>query len=635
MIKKCLLVIFYLMTTLTFAQQYDYSVMGIPDSLKVNASAVVRLDETAIRVTSVKSMLILTRQIVTVLDANGLSSVDRTFYYDKSSKITNLEAIVYDTNGKEIKRIKKKDFIDHSVADGFSVFTDNRALSMDYTPTGYPFTIEVKSEIETNNTGVIRPWLPVNAYNQSLMKSEYRISYPTDMELKSKEYNFSGFDVKKIQTQASRIYVIENIPALRYEEYAPSVTKLFPFVRFGLNKFALEGTEGVADSWKDFGLWMNEKLLNDVKEIPLETQLSIKKLVEQEKDPIAKAKKIYKYVQDKTRYISVQVGIGGWKPMKAADVDRLGYGDCKALSNYTKALLEVVGIPSFYTVIYGGIQRQDVLDDLVSIQGNHAILTIPYEDKNYFMECTSQTTPFGYQGKFTDGRMALLIKPEGGELVKTDETSDVENSQKSKGSFVVDAQGDFKGEVVILSGGTQYESKYLLSRKAKEEQDKFYKNYFFNIENLKVNTLQFEDDRDNVQFKETVNVQAEHYATLSGERILFPANAFNVNRLVPQRYRSRKLPFQIERGYQDYDEIIIQLPQGYVVEGLPQNTILNTKYGDYKTEYTLQGTDKVVVIRSLLLKRGKYPKEEYEEFRKFMEITARNDNAKISLIKNK
>jgi hypothetical protein len=56
------------------------------------------------------------------------------------------------------------------------------------------------------------------------------------------------------------------------------------------------------------------------------------------KEPIMKAKLIYDYVQQKSRYVSIQVGIGGWKPMDASDVDRLGYGDCKGLTNYTKAL---------------------------------------------------------------------------------------------------------------------------------------------------------------------------------------------------------------------------------------------------------------------------------------------------------
>ncbi len=55
-------------------------------------------------------------------------------------------------------------------------------------------------------------------------------------------------------------------------------------------------------------------------------------------------------MQDKTRYISVQIGIGGWKPMLADDVNKLGYGDCKGLTNYTKALLEAVDVPSYYTL---------------------------------------------------------------------------------------------------------------------------------------------------------------------------------------------------------------------------------------------------------------------------------------------
>src|SRR5690554_7717907 len=103
----------------------------------------------------------------------------------------------------------------------------------------------------------------------------------------------------------------------------------------------------------------------------------MRKLVENESDTRKKAEKIYKYVQDRTRYVSIQLGIGGWKPMNAKDVDRLGYGDCKALANYTKALLDAVDSPSYYSIIHNSPTKRDVTQDFVSMQGNHGILAIP------------------------------------------------------------------------------------------------------------------------------------------------------------------------------------------------------------------------------------------------------------------
>ena len=80
---------------------------------------------------------------------------------------------------------------------------------------------------------------------------------------------------------------------------------------------------------------------------------------------IGKAKKIYQYVQDNTRYISVQVGIGGMQPITAKEVDLVKYGDCKGLTNYTKSLLDIVGVKSNYTRLYASASNQISVDKIL------------------------------------------------------------------------------------------------------------------------------------------------------------------------------------------------------------------------------------------------------------------------------
>ncbi|PKP16175.1 MAG: DUF3857 domain-containing protein, partial [Bacteroidetes bacterium HGW-Bacteroidetes-23] len=222
---------------------------------------------------------------------------------------------------------------------------------------------------------------------------------------------------------------------------------------------------------------------------------------------------------------------------------------------------------------------------------------------------------------------------DGGKITDTKAYSEKNNSQITSANYSLHNNGSISGKVTIKSLGTQYDRKYLLERKSKDDLDKHYKNYFSTINNLQWKNPVFKNDKSAIEFTENIDLEAENYASKSGQRLMFALNAFNQYSSVPKRYRTRNSPFEISRGFYDYDDININLPDNFSVESIPESVEFNEKFGHYKAEIQLND-NKVVYKRSLTINKGFYSKTEYEEYRKFIEKIAKNDNAKLVLIQN-
>ena len=84
-------------------------------------------------------------------------------------------------------------------------------------------------------------------------------------------------------------------------------------------------------------------------------------------------------MQNKTRYIAVGLGIGGWLPCSRDEVNKKDMEIVKALTNYMRILLNEAGIPSKYCVINSSSSQVSFDPEFPSMGGNHAILMIPTE----------------------------------------------------------------------------------------------------------------------------------------------------------------------------------------------------------------------------------------------------------------
>jgi hypothetical protein len=249
------------------------------------------------------------------------------------------------------------------------------------------------------------------------------------------------------------------------------------------------------------------------------------------------------------------------------------------------------------------------------------------------MECTSQIHPFGFQGDFTDDRNVLIIKPDGGEIVSTKTFSEVENIKIIKGSYAISPEGNLSGKINIVSKGLQYDNEFGKERLSREEQIKRYKDEFDNINNLSIKKISFSNDKNNVQFTEDLELQAESYAQNTGGKLMFAVNAFDQNSYVPKKYKTREFPFEIERGYSNEDEIEISLPEGFSVEAKPNDNEITNEFGSYKIEFITAENNKIICKRKLTIKKGFFESSKYENYRKFRETIARTDNSKILITK--
>lgn len=632
--RQIIIFTFFLSSVFCFSQDNIYSSRNIPDNLKKDANAVVRLNTLDITLESPSAMYETQKRVITVLNKQGNENIDTYVYYDDNIKIKKLQVLVYDDYGNLIKKFKERDFKDVSAVAGGTLYSDSRGKYLEYTPVSYPYTIEFICETINKNTAFIQPYYPVNDYYLSVENSAYSITYPEEITIRTKEKGFENFNLKKEEKNNKINFKVENIVAITPEDYSPSLSVLAPIVLVGANKFALKGVYAEVENWEDFGRWMYNNLIKDTHDLPTETRLAIQRLVEGETNVIDKAKKIYEFIQNKVRYISVQVGIGGWKPFNVSKVDQLSYGDCKALTNYTMALLKEVGIESYYTIVYARGSQKSIEKDFASMQGNHAILNIPQANgEDIWLECTNQKLPFGFIGNFTDDRDVLVITPEGGEIKHTKEYKYEENTQTIKGVFSISNEGTIDANVNVVSKGIKYDKKYWLDTESERDLDAHYKRRWSYINGLDINEISIINDKDSIAFLEKVSFNAPNYSKIIGNRMLFDLNIVNRNIHIPDRYRLRKLPFQIKRGFKDVDSIEIKLPFGYKIESKPNNVTINNKFGGYKSNLNVIDESKLIYIREFIIRDGDFPKEDYEDFRNFYKEVSKNDDAKIALIK--
>lgn len=618
----------FLLTILTiFIHAQDYSINNIPQSLMEDADAVVRVDNGYFKILSVDKALYEIKHAVTILNEDAENRAYLVMGYDKLSSLFDIEVNIYDENGKRIRKVKSGEINDRS-AYSDNLFSDSRIKYVDGRQEEFPYTIEYSYTKKYNFLYTIPNWAFSNSGNISVVSSKCTLEYPVDIGARYKENNFDGTKAEK-EEKGNKIiqWEMKEIPVSEYERYGPPQTELTPNLTLGVAKFSFEGYEGDMSTWDGLAKWQLE--LNKGRDnVSPETIDKLNKLIP-DLSRQEKIETVYKYVQKNTRYVSIQEGIGGLQPFPASVVDEVGYGDCKALTNYTKSLLKAVGIDAYYTKIYAGSNPSKIDPDFPSQFSNHVILAVPNEGDTIWLECTSQTNPMGYLGKFTGDREALLINESGGHIVKTTSYSAEGNNQTMAVDIKVDENGHANVKSNTTYQGIMADGMLYRSTQSYDDQKEFLENRIdiptFEILDFKIER----NDQDVVQYAE---IWVNKLLSKSGTRLFLQPNVMNKNYFVPLKYKERLTDIMVRSSYHEYDTVNFELPKGYRIEASFPPVKIESEFGDYSAEIIANEDGKFQYVRHFFQKKGRFKAANYSSYLDFHKKIVRADKKKIALI---
>ena len=605
----------------------DLSVHRIPVELLADADAVIRFSNTTFDIRSAQKMSVTVHSVVTLMNHKADYEVLRVFY-DQHSSAKIVSAEIFDAGGKSVRKLKKREIQDKSAYQVETLFSDVRYLELEMRHGTYPYSVEYTYEQEYTETQNYPDW-HVQGFRESVQTAELVMTTPVDLPVHSKWINSTAtLNHRDDGTSHTYTAVLSSMPAIDKEPHCPPAHDIFPRLMTSPQAFKVEGFKGSMQNWNAFGRFMYE--LNMGSHVLSDHMVNIvQMLVAGEDDPVRRIDILYDYLKTNMRYVSVQLGIGGWKAFDAKYVESNKYGDCKALTWFMKGMLEEIDIAAYPALISTNAMPL-FHDDFVSPGAfNHVILHVPEHD--IWLECTSNTSPTGYLGEGSAGKPVLLITPDGGIVSQTPETDKTSSLHETRDSIFLKDENWTVHSHQTFTGGAHELCRALEYYYGEEERQEYFVEHFpLAIQSIANVAYHADDDQPSATCAYQLTLR--HLGSQSGPRYFLPLTPLN-NFDMECGSARRKLDYLISETINEQNQSVITLPEGYEIESLPSQQNINLpEVGSYTLRAKIEG-GQLHVDRKLQLEKSRIRPELYSDLCNFFKMIRRADGLRVVLIR--
>ena len=599
----------------------EYSFLTLPPDLPKATHEVIREHELRYEMADAGHGSIYERQVVTILREEGRGYEQLAAFYDKDSKVREFYLAAYDQFGQEIDVVKKGKAEDYLYNDRVSFLADDRVMVAKVYCTSYPCTVvrETRKDVANSNLMGFPAWSP-QRYNAATVKSSFTVVLPSDNDLlyqlnrlpEPTKTSEGGFDTYH--------WSVSDLPVVLAEPYAPPYTDALPYARIVPRRVEIEGRTVDYSDWQGFAAF-NAGLYRDRQELPAALRAEVHELTDGLTSDREKITALYKFMQERMRYVGIQLGIGGWQPFPADYVEENRFGDCKALTNYLMAMLAEAGVASNPVVIYWGDQQYRPKKDFATNTFNHVLLYAPSEDM--YMECTSNLSPAGYLGSGKYDRNALLLTETGGDLVRMPPALPETHGITRTSRITLDTDGNATVNLHAEYRGSEQENLRRFHQEAGGNESKLRESLHARDYLPDVTGTHFELSIDPDRPVVTLDYETTRprYARKMGSRMFIPLAAALASPVpVPDPVDERHLPVDFDEVGRYTDEVLLDLPDNLRLESGAdgETTTLENEIGTYVSTITNNGDGTLTWSRTLTLRKAQLPAAEYDAMRKFL-----------------
>lgn len=599
--------------------------------------SILLYSEVNVTVVAVDKIKTVVREAYKVLRPQGRDRGIAYVYLNSTRKVNALHGWCIPAQGRDYE-VKDKEAVEIAppMIAGAELIDDVK-LKMLRIPAPDPGNI-VGYEYEVEERPLLLQDMWLFQENVPVRESRYTLQLPSGWEYKASWLNYP--EVKPMHIGSSLQWVVSDVKAIHREADMPPIRGLegqmvISFLPPGgpaLNGFS---------NWQQMGDWY-QNLLNGRLDASVEIKQKTVALTAAMPAQVDKMKSLARFVQHDVRYVAIELGVGDWQPHPAAEVFKHHYGDCKDKATLMRSMLREIGVESYHVVI--NTRRGSVTPSTPAHHGfNHAILALkvppgvadaslvatiqhPKLGKLLFFDPTDDLTPFGQIRGPLQSNYALLVTPDGGELVELPKLPSSMNSIERHARLALDAAGKLQGDVEETRVGDRawQERETLLTVTRDAEKIKPIESLLadsvpnFHITKATVVNLQ-QSDRP---FGFNYSFFTDNYAQSAGNLLLVrPRVLGHKSRGILETKEPRQFPIEFEGPVLDTDKFEITLPPGYEVDELPPSVDVDIGYASYHSKTEAKG-NVIGYTRTFEVKELSVPVSKADELKKFYRIIA-------------